>query len=101
MELKVKLKEDLEEGVEEKEEGGEIRKPQEMAEPLSSVRQLGGERGRRLVTRGPKGHHTVQCTTPHCSTAPHCTMYNAPHHIVQCTTLPVVLNYTTPYTDLQ
>ena len=87
MELKVKLKEDLEEGVEEKlkeeEGGGEIRKPQEMAEPLSSVRQLGGERGRRLVTRGPKGHHTVQCTTPHCSTAPHCTMhhttlYNAP-----------------------
>ena len=87
MELKVKLKEDLEEGVEEEEGGGEIRKPQEMAEPLSSVRQLGGERERRLVTRGPKGHHTVQCTTPHCSTAPHCTMYNAPHCTMHHTTL--------------
>ena len=45
---------------------GEIRKPQEMAEAVSSVRQLARrrerERERRLVTRGPKGHQP-DCTT--------------------------------------
>ena len=97
--LEEKLKEELKE-----EGGGEIRKPQEMAEPLSSVRQLGGER--RLVTRGPKGHHAVElhhttlyntgiCTTQ-CTMHGICTMHHTVelHHTITDTKNNIIINIT-------